>query len=170
MRFALSRVAIRPPSPRLARLAAPQGRKPAETVVVAVTKLGRGEGAKAPDELAGQPLLPNAAQSSDGEGMPTEREWLEGLREEDARESVCASGRERDFGVAVHVGRLGTVDVRSDVEILAHHALVEIRCDHEAKTDVAVCNCALWASEPLPSVQAAKEAWAAHALEELRHV
>jgi hypothetical protein len=59
---------------------------------------------------------------------------------------------------------------QTDVQTLAFHALVEIRCDHEANTDVAVCNCALWASDPLPSVQAAKEAWAIHALEELRRV
>lgn len=52
------------------------------------------------------------------------------------------------------------------IEVLAHHALAEIRCDHEAETDVAVCNCALWASEPMPSVQAAKEAWAEHVWQE----
>ena len=79
-------------------------------------------------------------------------------------------GHVRDTTTGACACRFGTVDVRSDVEILAHHALVEIRCDHDAKTDVAVCNCAVWASEPLPSVQAAKEAWATHALEELSRV
>jgi hypothetical protein len=55
----------------------------------------------------------------------------------------------------------------SDVEIIAHHALVEIRCDHEAKQDMPVCNCALWSGGWHPTVQAAKEAWARHVLSEL---
>jgi hypothetical protein len=48
------------------------------------------------------------------------------------------------------------------VATLTHHALVEIRCDHEAKTDTPVCNCARVALGLHPSVQAAKEAWAGH--------
>jgi hypothetical protein len=51
---------------------------------------------------------------------------------------------------------------RQFVSVLADHALVEIRCDHDAKTDTPVCNCAVAALGAHPSVQAAKEAWALH--------
>jgi hypothetical protein len=53
------------------------------------------------------------------------------------------------------------------ISTLAHHALVEIRCDHESQTDTPVCNCAVVALGSHPSVQAAKEAWAAHVWEAL---
>jgi hypothetical protein len=62
---------------------------------------------------------------------------------------------------------VASVDRGVFISTLAHHALAEIRCDHDAATDVAVCNCALWASDPEPSVQVAKEAWAAHVWNEV---
>jgi hypothetical protein len=47
---------------------------------------------------------------------------------------------------------------------LAEHYLWQMICDHDAKTDVAVCSCGLWRSQPLPSVGEAAQAWAAHTL------
>jgi hypothetical protein len=53
------------------------------------------------------------------------------------------------------------------ISTLAHHALVEIRCDHERRLDLPVCNCAVADLGWHGSVQAAKEAWAAHVWEAL---
>jgi hypothetical protein len=53
-------------------------------------------------------------------------------------------------------------DVARFVGVLTDHALVEIRCDHEAKTDTPICNCAVVALGAHPTVQKAKEAWALH--------
>lgn len=55
-----------------------------------------------------------------------------------------------------------TIDERALRETLAWHFLTGIECDHDAKTDVATCACALWRSEPQPSVGAAVERWAEH--------
>lgn len=60
------------------------------------------------------------------------------------------------------------VDVDWFVAVLTLHALVEIRCDHDAKTDTPICNCAVAALGTYPSVQAAKQAWALHVMGELR--
>ena len=53
------------------------------------------------------------------------------------------------------------------VQDLALHSLAEIRCNHELGQDVAICNCGMWRSPSLESVQAAKESWARHALERM---
>lgn len=52
-------------------------------------------------------------------------------------------------------------EVTRFVEVLADHALAEIRCNHTAKSDTAICNCARWAVTRA-TVQEAKEAWALH--------
>lgn len=54
------------------------------------------------------------------------------------------------------------------VSIVAEHALVEVRCNHGARTDTPICNCALVYLGSYPSVQAAKEAWALHVWDALR--
>lgn len=59
-------------------------------------------------------------------------------------------------------------DVQWFTDVLTLHALVEIRCDHDAKTDTPICNCALARLGSWPSVQKAKEAWALHVMGELR--
>ena len=66
------------------------------------------------------------------------------------------------------MSKLGTDEgVAFFIETLADHALVEIRCDHDAKTDTPVCNCGIVALGTHPTVQAAKEAWALHVLDVL---
>jgi hypothetical protein len=55
------------------------------------------------------------------------------------------------------------VDTRR-AEVLAQHALVEIRCDHERGLDMPVCNCAVTPLGWHESVQEAKLTWARHAL------
>lgn len=54
------------------------------------------------------------------------------------------------------------------VAVLTYHSLLEIRCDHAAKTDTPICNCAVVALGAHPSVQKAKEAWAIHVYGVLR--
>lgn len=49
---------------------------------------------------------------------------------------------------------------------LADHWLHEMRCDHDAKTDVACCSCG-WVSEAKASIGEAAKAWASHALSTL---
>jgi hypothetical protein len=46
---------------------------------------------------------------------------------------------------------------------LAQHWLVELRCNHEDRTDEAVCSCALWGSGPRPTVGDAVQARIEHA-------
>lgn len=58
-------------------------------------------------------------------------------------------------------------DRETFISALAFHALLEIRCDHEANTDTPVCNCGIAALGTHQNVGAAKEAWAAHVWEEL---
>lgn len=48
--------------------------------------------------------------------------------------------------------------------VLQDHWLVDIICDHEAKTDQAVCNCAVEALPVCPSVGLAVAAWIEHVL------
>ena len=48
---------------------------------------------------------------------------------------------------------------------LCEHYLVEIRCDHDAKTDQAICACARWTAPIKASVGEAIAAWADHVLE-----
>lgn len=55
-------------------------------------------------------------------------------------------------------------------ETLAHHALVEVRCDHDRQMDMAVCNCAVVSLGWHPSVQEAKLVWARHVLAVLASV
>jgi hypothetical protein len=50
---------------------------------------------------------------------------------------------------------------------LREHWLASIVCDHEAKTDTAVCSCSQWADTPHPSVGAAVDAWIEHVFETL---
>jgi len=45
---------------------------------------------------------------------------------------------------------------------LREHWLASIVCDHEAKTDTAICSCSQWADTPHPSVGAAVDAWIEH--------
>lgn len=45
---------------------------------------------------------------------------------------------------------------------LRDHWLANIVCDHEAKTDTAICSCSQWADTPHPSVGAAVDAWIEH--------
>jgi hypothetical protein len=49
---------------------------------------------------------------------------------------------------------------------LADHWLYEMKCDHDAKTDVACCSCG-WVSEAKASVGEAAKVWASHALSTL---
>jgi hypothetical protein len=50
------------------------------------------------------------------------------------------------------------------IEGLALHSLAEIRCDHDRRRDLAICNCGRFRSTWCPSVQEAKEAWARHVI------
>ncbi len=45
---------------------------------------------------------------------------------------------------------------------LREHWLANIICDHEAKTDTAVCSCSMWRDELHPSVGDAVDAWIEH--------
>lgn len=47
---------------------------------------------------------------------------------------------------------------------VAEHWLWQMICDHETKTDVAVCACGHWRSDPQPSVGEAARRWADHAI------
>lgn len=47
-------------------------------------------------------------------------------------------------------------------EHLGTHFLFAIECDHEAKTDVAICACSQWRCPPQPSVGAAVDMWVVH--------
>lgn len=49
-------------------------------------------------------------------------------------------------------------------QALGDHWLWQMVCDHEAKTDVAICSCGLWRSGAMASVGDAATAWAEHAL------
>lgn len=52
--------------------------------------------------------------------------------------------------------------------ILCDHFPVEIKCDHDAKTDQVACDRCGWMPNPAAhSVYTAKEAWAQHVLNEL---
>lgn len=46
-------------------------------------------------------------------------------------------------------------------EEIAKHWLIEMRCDHDAKTDTAFCACG-WRGIPMRSVGQAAEEWARH--------
>jgi hypothetical protein len=45
---------------------------------------------------------------------------------------------------------------------LREHWLASIVCDHDAKTDTAICSCTQWRDEPHPSVGEAVDAWIEH--------
>jgi hypothetical protein len=51
--------------------------------------------------------------------------------------------------------------------VLKEHYLTEIQCHHATKLDTAHCWCTVWASEALPSVGAAVDAWIEHVLSEV---
>jgi hypothetical protein len=85
-------------------------------------------------------------------------------RLEAAEKALRAEERLTDRLVEASVLRETWLESPAATELVALHALTEIRCDHDAGTDVAICNCARWKSEPLATVQAAKEAWARHVL------
>lgn len=48
---------------------------------------------------------------------------------------------------------------------LRTHWLQTIECNHEAKTDRAVCACGVWVSSPQPNVGQAVERWIEHVME-----
>lgn len=51
--------------------------------------------------------------------------------------------------------------------VLREHWLTSVECDHEAGTDVATCFCAVWRSEPQPTVRHAVERWIEHVVQSL---
>ncbi len=56
------------------------------------------------------------------------------------------------------------------VKLLALHAISEIRCDHDLRRDLPICNCGTVNLGWWPTVQAAKEAWARHVIDEMERV
>lgn len=52
-------------------------------------------------------------------------------------------------------------------KVLKEHYLSAVQCDHEAKTDLACCWCAVWSSGPRPSIGEAVDAWVGHVLEQI---
>lgn len=53
-------------------------------------------------------------------------------------------------------------------KVLQEHWLTHIVCDHEAKTDISVCYCVAWRSNPVSSVGAAINLHVEHVMQELR--
>lgn len=53
-------------------------------------------------------------------------------------------------------------------EVLRDHWITAVQCDEAAQTDVVVCYCAKWRSEPMRSVGLAVERWVEHVMEKVR--
>ena len=52
-------------------------------------------------------------------------------------------------------------------DVLAKHWIVELRCNHDLKTDQVFCSCGSWRGPELLSVGSAVRAWADHVADEL---
>lgn len=61
----------------------------------------------------------------------------------------------------------GERHLREVRHVLRDHWVTQLICDHEAKTDRAVCSCSLWRCEPQPCVGDAINAWIDHVQDEL---
>jgi hypothetical protein len=128
--------------------------------------MAEGEAAKRPDPFEMQAALARCGVEWDADfESPEFYTWaVTGLENGGESADSCEAAIRRMMDAAQYDGaREERERLR---EHLAEHYLAEMRCDHEAGTDVAICSCGLWASEPQPSVGEAVREWADHALAE----
>lgn len=115
----------------------------------------------APAETEPDAVEMKAALGAIGVTWETDEWIVTGLESGPEPADTCEAAIRRMMGAAEYDGAR---DERKRIsERLSDHYLVEVRCDHDRKTDVAICSCALWASERHNSVGEAVEAWIAHA-------